>query len=448
MTESNLTQELSSRSKKLTFAVPRIVSSILLGIVGFALFFLYNLAYNVNSILTGIGVGIGYFAIAAGQFLLGWFSDGKYTRWGRRKPYILVFAPVNAISFVLVLMPTLFLPNPDEMTLFIWLVIWHGVFRFSYAYTTVYQAWMPEQFVVDERPKVSQYQNIFNMIGQGIMLIFTFLVLTNVQNQITANPDVIPLDFLIIVFVFAILLIIVFSLATKIMPTEPYKEIKSNYIYHLKVIFKHKNYLLVTLMQGIASFAWIMTTTVMLNYIEIVLNFGTVEYLIAGLCLLFGTIGFLSVWMRIIKKKGKKQTLLFVFLFAMVFLSLSLLGLFPFVSPVNVIFGLIFMLGIAAILAGWGLFPYIYYADLAEDAEKNSGELIAGIYVGFPSILLNIFQALGTMLLGVILALPAIGAATYSFGYIIWGPICTGFLIVAYLFTRKYITLDFEWENK
>jgi Na+/melibiose symporter-like transporter len=289
MTDSNLQlKKRSIRTKRLAFTIPRIASSLLLGTVGFALFFLYTLAYDVSEALVGIGIGVGYVSIAAGQFILGWISDGKYTRWGRRKPYIFILAPINALSFVFVLLPYLILKNPSEITLFIWLITFDGIFQFSYAYTTVYQACMPEQFSVEDRPRVSQTQNIYNIIGQAIMLLFTFLVLTNIRGQIEANPSVIPPEFLITVIIFAAFLIIFYYLGTYVMPTEPYRKIDSNYIEHLITIFKHKNYLSVTLMQGIASFAWIIMTTVMLNYIQIVLRFGTLEYLLAAFCLLIG----------------------------------------------------------------------------------------------------------------------------------------------------------------
>ena len=335
-------KDKSFRSKRLIFSVPRIAAALLLGTVGFSLFFLYNLAYGVNSVWTGIGVGVGYFAVAAGQFILGWISDGKYTRWGRRKPYIYIFVPINALSFVFVLLPYLILPSPSELTLFIWLIVWDAIFQFSYGYATVYQAWMPEQFSTDQRPRVSQTQNVYNIIGQGIMLIFTFVVLTQVRGEIEANPSVIPPQFLITVLIFAIMLVVVFYLAARAMPTEEYHPIDSNYIQHVINIFKHKNYILVTIMQGIASFAWIIMTTVMLNYIEIVLNFGMLEYLIAAVCLLVGVIIFLTLWRKRIEKKGKKPTLLNVFLFAMIFLLLTLIGLIPMGSVFAIVFGLIF----------------------------------------------------------------------------------------------------------
>jgi Na+/melibiose symporter-like transporter len=307
---------------------------------------------------------------------------------------------------------------------------------------------MPEQFSVDQRNKVSQILNIFGIIGQGSMLVFTMVVLTSAKDRIVADPSVIPLDFLIIVFVFAILLIVAYFIGTRLMPTEPFHEIDIKYTQHLKIIFNDKNYILTTIMQGIASFGWIIVGQVMLVYIEVVLNFGMLEYLIAALSLMFGIILFLSSWRRRIDKKGKKSTLLTVFLFAMTFLLLTLVGMIPLSPPINIIFGLIFILGIAAFTGGWYMFPPILNANLAEDGSKRSKVLLAGTYKGFPSIPLNIFQAFGSMLLGAILALPPIGTLTYSIGLIIWGPICSVFLLVAYIYTRKLLKFDFDWEKE
>jgi Na+/melibiose symporter-like transporter len=77
MTES---RETSFKTKMYAYSFPRVFSNFLIGTIGFSLLFLYSLAYNVNTILVGFGQALGYFSIAAGQFLLGWLSDGKYTR--------------------------------------------------------------------------------------------------------------------------------------------------------------------------------------------------------------------------------------------------------------------------------------------------------------------------------------------------------------------------------
>jgi Na+/melibiose symporter-like transporter len=231
-----------------------------------------------------------------------------------------------------------------------------------------------------------------------------------------------------------------------LLPTEPWREIKSDIVQSLKVAVKNKNFLRVVLMQGISGFGWSIITTVMLTYVKTVLHLGTMEYLIVSVCLLLGIFVFLYIWRIQIEKKGKKPTLLKIFIIAALFLPITFLGLIPMGSFLPL--GIIFILGIALVLGGWYLLPYIIYADVADDDDKGTGEMRAGIYAGFPSIILNIFQAFGVLLLGLITSLPALEGTTYSFGYIIWGPVVSGILLVSWWYTKRYVTLDFPWESK
>ncbi|MFW9901513.1 MAG: MFS transporter, partial [Candidatus Thorarchaeota archaeon] len=149
--------------KAIIFSMPRIGLSMVLGIEGFSVFALYTIAYQVAPFLVGLALSMGYISIALFSFLFGWISDIKYTRWGRRKPYIIIFAPVIGLSFIFLMLPSLFLPDMDnKFVLFIWLLIWEILFRASYGITVPYQAWMVEHFDINERPKVSQIQNTFN----------------------------------------------------------------------------------------------------------------------------------------------------------------------------------------------------------------------------------------------------------------------------------------------
>ncbi|MFX0059222.1 MAG: MFS transporter [Candidatus Hodarchaeota archaeon] len=439
----------TSSLRKLNYSFPRISSSIVLGIEGFALFALYYLGYGVPSFLVGFAQAMGFLSVAAGQFFFGWISDAKYTKWGRRKPYIIALSPLLGISFIFLLMPALVLPDlNDKNALFLWLLIWDIVFRASYALTTVYQSWMAEQFPVEERPKVSQYQNTMNYIGNAIMLVFTLLVLTPAFEGFATDPDVIPIEVLFPILIFGILVIIFYSSIVFTMPTEPRFKMDSSLFKNLKTIVKNKNYMYLIFMQGFASFAWSIITTVMLTFVESVLGLSTIEYYIVAISLVIAFIFTLYLWRKNIQRMGKKRAILSLFLFAAALLPTSVIGVLPLAS--NIIFGIIFILIIAASLAGWALFPYIYYADLAEDDEKRTGELRAGIYAGFNSIVLNIFQALGPLIIGVVLSLPEItvGSLTYSIGLVLWGPICSFILLLAYLYTDKFVKLDFDWEKK
>ncbi|MFX1589263.1 MAG: MFS transporter [Promethearchaeota archaeon] len=431
----------SSKKKYLIFASPRFGVNITATIVDFALLTLYSIGFNLPAWQVLLAIAIGKLSIAASQFLLGWISDAKYTRWGRRKPYILVFSPLFGISFIFLLLPNLFIDSSDLTSLFIWFLIWNIAYQVSYGVTSPYESWVAEQFNLSERPTVSQYMNIFNYIGVGIATVFTFTLLKSFKDQIETNPDIVPTEFLITILSFGAILIILFYLIVFFFPTEPHYEIKSSLMENLKEIVKNKNYIMVNLMQGIASIGIAIVAPTILAFIEAILDFDTTEYIIGAAVLVLSILIFLYIWKKQIEKRGKKKTLLIIFLFAAVILPFSLVGLIPMQN--TLIYGIIFLIGVALSLGGWYLFPYIMYADLAEDSEKKTGELKAGIYKGFSSILLNIFQALG---------LGFSSGITYLIGddlfYVWWGPLVALILLFSYFFTKKYITLDFEWEEK
>ena len=446
-------REESKTGKKLLYAFPRVGSSLVLGMEGFALFNLYWNGFGLSAFVVALTQAIGFLVIGFSQFFFGWISDGKYTKWGRRKPYIVGFAPLLGISFIFLFLPSLFLPDlNDTMMLFVWFFIWDLIFKISYSLTTVYQSWMAEQFIVSERPKVSQFQNYFNWIGNGAMALVSILVLTGYVDALKGpprNPNIpIPFDFLLITLVFGVIAIVAFTLVGLLMPTEPHFQIKSNLKENFKTVIRNRNYLRIILMIGIASLAWSIVTDVILAYTQAALFLsGTDFYIIAGV-LLIGIFSFLFVWRRLLEKLGKKRALLYIFLFSAISLPISLLALveaFP-----RLILGILFILVATGALGGWFLFPYIIYADVAEDDEKRTGQLKAGAYAGFNSIITNIFQAFGVFILGAAIdALPIITliGEQVPLGLIVFGPICTVILLIAYFYTKKYVTLDFEWEK-
>lgn len=442
MNQNEIIQRSKSKnSKVLLFGVPKLGTSILMGLVDFALYALYTEGFLLSALLAGVALGIGKLTIAASQFFFGWISDAKYTRWGRRKPYLVTLSLCLAISFIFLLLPSLFIDITDVSSVFIWLLVWSILFNISYGVTTPYNAWMAEQFTTDERPKVSQFQNLLGFIGTAIMTVFAMVVLTDFNDEIQTNPDVVPPEFLFSVLIFGIIPLILFWLIAILMPKEPHFKIDSNMIDNLKTILKNKNFLRVTIMQGMASIAWIMIGAQILVYIVTVLQFDSTSNLIASIFFILGMLIFLVIWRKLIEKLGRKRSLLYIFLTAIVFLPLTLLGLLPMGS--TFIFGIIFILGITGCMGGWFLFPSFMYADIAEDDEKSTGELKAGIYTGFPSIVLNLFQALGLFIMGIIMTLPNYGLP-YSIGNVLWGPICSVILICTYFFARKFIKLDFE----
>ncbi|MFO8017479.1 MAG: MFS transporter [Promethearchaeia archaeon] len=434
----------------LLFSMPRASTSIVLTVVDFCILFLYKKGYGLTPFLIGVSLMMGKFAIAISQSTMGWLSDKMDTRLGRRKPFMLIGAPALSISFLLLLLPPIFLgANPVQIDLFIWLLIWDVSFQFFYGFlTTPYQSWMAEQFKVNQRPKASAYQNVFNYLGTGIALLLTMVILPQVLQDFL-KTQILDFNFIIILILFAIVTIVLFYLSALFLPKERTEPGEWSFIEDFKKIFEDTNFIHVCLLVGIASLTWSMITGVMLDYVNEVLKLTeTTHTLLSAAILALGVITALFIWKRVIAKSGKKTALNYILLWAIIVLPFTaILPILPFenfLPPALILVGIV-----AAALGGWYLFPYIIFADLAENDQKSTGEkeLKAGLYTGFPSILLNIFQAFGLLLVGSILELPSFPNKGYSWGYLLWGPIGSLILIIALLYLRNFITLDFGWEK-
>jgi len=435
-------------SRFLIFGMPRASAGIVLTVVDFAIFFIYFEGYNLNPLFVGICLMCGKFSIAISQSTMGWLSDKTKTKIGRRKPFMIIGAPILGISFIMALLPTFFLgKNPGEMALFAWLLIFNVIFQFFYGeLTTPYQSWMAEQFEVNERSTAAAWQNIFSYLGTAVAILFTQLIVPDVMEDYEMTKEIHPL-YTGLVFLFVIITIVLFYISAYAMPVEEAVIKKSSLIADFKEIIKDTNFMHLCVFVGIASLTWSMITGVMLGYVERVLSLTNMLYGAGALAI--GVLGSLFIWKAVIEKIGKKKSLMIILLWATCTLPFAaILPLLPFAD--FTIPGIILVLIISSALGGWFLFPYIVYADLAENNEKtgDSDELKAGLYTGFPSILLNIFQAFGLLLVGALLLLPNPVGKDYSFGYLLWAPIGSVILIIAYLYLKKFVTLDFEWEKE
>jgi len=437
----------ASTGKFLTYGMPRLSASLVLDTVDFGILFLYILVYGLPPILSGIALAIGKLSIAISQFSMGWLSDKTKTKYGRRKPFMFFYAPLTAISFICALLPMIFIQNPTAIVLFVWIIVFDAIFQWSYGgLTTPYQSWVSEQFIVHQRPKASAFQNLFGFIGAGVGIVFTLLVFPPLIETFQKTKTLDPI-FVILIFTFGILVILLFYICALAFPVEKVEAAEMNFREDLKKVLKDKNFMRVCWLQGIAFLAIGMITPSLIGFATIVLKIEGTTLYITAVVLLVGIMGFLFMWKKLIDKKGKKQTFLIILLTGIVVLPLTLIGLLP--GEISFLITIIWVLAIAAFMGGWYLFPYIWYADLAEDAELTSGEgRKSGLYAGFPAILLNIFQAIALFITGFLLSLPNVPGKEYSWGYVLWGVWCSGVIIVAYLFTKKLITLDFDWEKE
>ena len=428
-----------SRGQKVYFGMARLGPSIMLDMLDLASALFYFSIQSLPAIYTGSAIAISYLSIMVSELIFGNLSDRISTkRWGRRKPFIMVGAPLMALSFLLVFNPHLFLAQGNVLGLFFFATITMSLFKVFYGMTmTPFQSWMPELTEPEERPAVSSWQNVANFIGFVIGTFGTSLL------AIEAVAWGLPTEILYMVLGFIVIQLLGFAPSLIGLHQEgkfiPQPSIKKD----LGVALKDRDFVGWLVAQGLLSVGISLIIKTTFPYINDYLLFGMTEYIIFGVELLSVVFVFFIIYQFTIRKKGKRFTLQLSMMVAAISLPFTLV-----ITTSTAAFLLLAFAG--AGVAGYYLFPYIVYADFANKNEIMTGEGRAGFYTSFPSIPLNGMQAFSALLWGFIFALPEIvpvpGQTTFvTQGYLFWGPIAALFLFLSVLVLfRVNIDPDFE----
>ena len=418
-------------SNKIFYGLGRLGSTVLLSLVTLATIYVYTDYYNVPATLNGIANGIGKVVIAFSGFIMGYISDRTvHPRLGRRKPFITVGSFFLAFSFVMLFIPTYFIPITAQFIVFIYETVFVSAFNFFYGFLlTPYQAWLPEITEPHERVEVSNYENTFNLLGNIIGIIFSFGLDLFLE---------LGLELIQLVVVFGVLEIFCYIPAS-IRIREPEKYIKvPNLWREMKIVLKNRNYVTWIFARGLMSVAIAFVTSFVLLYASEVLQFGGIDTLYFAAILLIVVVTFFNVWHQLSKRWKIRKTMTLAVLILIIALPLSwVIGRVP--MPIDLkIQGYIFIALASVGIAGFWLFPYAIVANIAHADEIITGESRAGMYTGFESIPLNIFQAFSLAIGGYIWDLPGIG-------HYIWGPFYTIFLIIG-LIIFQWVETDPDFE--
>jgi len=407
--------------------------------LGLASALFYFSIQSLPALYTGSAIALSYLSIMASELIFGNLSDRTPTkRWGRRKPYIMIGAPLMAISFLLVFNPYLFVSQGDIVGLFFYATITLSLFKVFYGMTmTPFQAWMPEITEPKERPAVSSWQNIANFIGFVVGTFGTILLAA------LAIGWGLPSTILFMIFGFIIIELLGFTPSLMNIHKEGHYIPQPSITKDIGVALRDRDYVGWLVAQGLLSVGIAIIVTTTFPYINDYLLFGMTELIIFGVELLSVVFVFFIIYQYTIKKKGKRFTLQLSMMLTVISLPFTLV-----ITTSTAGFLLLAFAG--AGVAGYYLFPYIIYADFAHKNEIMTGEGRAGFYTSFSSIPLNGMQAFSAFLWGFIFALPEVvpvpGQTTFvTQGYLLWGPIAALFIFLSVLVLFKVnIDPDFD----
>lgn len=446
-------------SQKVNYSIARFGTSIAINMTDLLTGFLYFKYFGLSNspFLAFLGVAFGKLAIAFSSYFAGYFSDATRSRWGRRKPWIMFGAPFLALAYFFLFTPNIWLGGTgNEYVIFGYLLVFNTIFQALYGIVlTPYQSWLPEIASEKEWLEVSGYQNTVNLIaftlGAGTAFLIPALVTKKPDGTVNFSDKMKFLPFsnaaflLSVVSIFTLCIVVFFIPSLRLSIKEQFKP-NPSIKEELRVVLKNDNYVGWIISRGIFSITLSGLIGIMLAWVQDVLDFGTLNYIIFGLVVLVSVFIAIVFWVKYGNKHGKTQTYEYA-IGSLIFI----LPLMSIIGYVNIgispqILGLIFGFLISIGLGGYYVLPYAIIADIVQKDQIETGDTSrAGLYYGFESFPLNLSQFLGYLLIGALLQLHSITnflGITFSIGYIIFGPLSAIFVIISLIIFVKYVNAD------
>lgn len=393
--------EKLSFATKLAYGSGDIGTAISAALRGFFLLFFLTDVARMSPAAAGSVLLINRLWDAFNDPLVGWLSDRTVSKWGRRRPWLLIGALPFGITFFLIWV----VPPLGQTGLFIYYVVVSLLLDASYTVINVpYTALTPELTRdYDERTSLNSYRFAFSVAGALVSAVLHPII-------VNAAPDL-RTGYLISGFVWAVVstvpCFIVFAF-TRERPElrEEETEASPPFFQQIRIAFDNRPYLFVI---GLYLSSWLA-----LQVIQTVLVFYLTYYMgmpdrlpMVLLAIQGSSFIFLFIWSALSRRLDKRLVYMIgAVIWVAVVLALSFLrpDQGQFVIPLAVIAGA----GVSvAYLVPWAMMP-----DVIEVDELKTHRRREGVFYGFMVLLQKTGIALGVFLVG--RALSAAGYITPS----------------------------------
>jgi GPH family glycoside/pentoside/hexuronide:cation symporter len=397
---------------------------------------LLHLNYWLACIAIGISFGVWN---AINDPIIGALSDRTRTRFGRRKPFIAIGAPLSILFLVLLFSPPSGgkpLADPFDLGIFLYILIMLGFWAWMYTMAAVtWFALYPEIWEsVKDRSEVVMYRQIFAIIG-GALAVAAFPIL--VENLSKTEGDfngwILAAAILGTIFAGAYL----FSLVGIRERKEFVVDKSPSMVKSIAITFKNKTlrtYVIMDLM------TWCMT-----GWLSATMPFFAIECLgiketDAVLLMapsMLGILAFFMLWRKIYIRYGPKITL------AAATIGFTL-AFIPCLFVQTVLQGALWAFSVGATMSGILLAREIMMGDVVDEDEIKTGLRREGSYFGAFGAIEKISFLIIPMSIAVIFQLVGYGSLNpdhefINMGFRIGIVICTSiFSIIMLLFLRIY----------
>jgi GPH family glycoside/pentoside/hexuronide:cation symporter len=358
------------------------------GMGSFAQWFI-NSAFNVwvfSFYFTAVGLPVGWIMLAyiiwtiwnaLNDPLLGYISDRTRTKWGRRKPFIILGSiPILIIEIILWIPPT-----DSHFITFIYLLIMLMCFDTFYTMVTFFDALFPEMFVsVEERAEVNSIKQVLATLG----LLMAFLI-PGIFIGDLARKEGYFINGIVTTIIIAISLIIAIKWGIK--EREEFKldhKQEFGYFQGLKSAFKNKGFVLYCIMFFLYEYILLVLGTVVPLYVLHVLGESStlLTSLLLGIMFITGVVTVI-VWMKLDIKLGSRKAYMVA---VIIYFAASIPILFISVY----LFALITVIAMGFGFGGMLYFIYLIIADPIDEDELNTGVRREGTFFGITNFFMRL----------------------------------------------------------
>jgi GPH family glycoside/pentoside/hexuronide:cation symporter len=360
----------------------------------------YTDVVGIDIAVTGFLLfGVRIFDAVTDPFM-GTLSDRTRTRFGRRRPFIMVGSILIAVALI-------FLFNPPVMPTTastVWFAFWiYTLFLFWTVVTVPYESLGPEiTYDYDDRTALFAWRDGF--LIAGTLAAAASPALVRALFQIGDDPAGDRATFFLISVIYAPLVVLMCAWCVKVIREKENRQIAGTIIRwrDFGSVMKNRPFVILLSAYTISAIGSNLPATLILYYVQYVLGSSQADLF---LLLYFATgILLLPVWVRLAHRFGKKET----WLASMTVNTGAFIGVF-FLGPgdtlIYAVLVIVSGIGFGATLA----LPSAIQADVIDYDELKTGHRREGQYIGLWSVAKKLAAAVGV---GV--GLSVLGAVGYT----------------------------------
>ncbi len=352
--------------------------------------------------LFGFVMSAGRVVDALSDPLIGYLSDNTHSRFGRRRPFILLGTPLLAILFVLAFNAPL--PAGSTGNFFFLLAVISIFFLFYTIVITPYLALLPEiARSTSERLRLGSWQTIFNMVG--------ILVAMIAGGFIVAKLGYSPMA-----LIFAGILFISFmgsALGTRERPDAVMTE-RMGFFHAFGQTFRNRPFLIYLFSQVFIWFGFNLVIASLKHIVVALMGLSTTGVALVMILTLGTVISTIPLVLWLAKRWGKKKTYVvmvsaFIIGFAAIYVLKS-----PILSDKgSMVAGLIIFFALGIPSSAFFVIPNTFMGEIIDYDETLTGRRREAIYFSAQALINKFGLAFSSIFMGFI----------FTYGYTVSNPL-------------------------